>query len=143
MSAEPLWVALRSDWLSVETAAAVCSGKSHLISMRMAAFSSSYDEAIAAPRSYFVRRVVLVGRVSFCYFHPRCCQAIDVDDESGIQVSVATPTTLPRERMQSLRHAPHGLGPPARETNSHSTHSLQCHANSCTFSSHKQSIRFS
>ncbi len=42
MSVEPLWIALRSDWLS----------------MQMAAFSLSYDEVIAAPRCWFVRRVV-------------------------------------------------------------------------------------
>ncbi len=66
MSAEPLWIALRSDWLSVHTAAASCVDKSHSSAMRMAAFSSSYVEVKAAP----------------CY-----CQAICVDKESGIQVS--------------------------------------------------------
>ncbi len=59
-------------------------------------------------------------------------------------LSVVTPTTLlPRERMQSLRHAPHGLRLPARETIFHCTDSLQCHVNFCTFSSHEQSNRLS
>ncbi len=47
--AEPLWVLLRSDWLSVQMAAVACDGKNHSSVMRMAAFSSSYDEVIAAP----------------------------------------------------------------------------------------------
>ncbi len=58
VSAEPLWIALRSDWLSVQMAAAACDGRSPSSAMRMAAFSSSYDEVKAAPRCCFVRRVV-------------------------------------------------------------------------------------
>ncbi len=58
VSAEPLWTALRSDWLSVQMAAAASDGESHSSAMRMTAFSSPYDEVIAAPRCCFVRRVV-------------------------------------------------------------------------------------
>ncbi len=49
VSAEPLWIALRSDWLYVQMAVAACDGRSHSSDMRMAAFSSSYDEVKAAP----------------------------------------------------------------------------------------------
>ncbi len=49
VSAEPLWIALRSDWLSVQVAAVRCYDKSHSSAMRMTAFSSSYDGVIAAP----------------------------------------------------------------------------------------------
>ncbi len=45
--------ALDRDWLSVHMAAAWCDGKRH-----SNAFSSSYDEVIAAPRCCFVRRIV-------------------------------------------------------------------------------------
>ncbi len=46
-------------------AAAVCDGKSHSNAMRIFAFSSSYDEAIAAPCCCFIRRVVaLLGSPS-------------------------------------------------------------------------------
>ncbi len=58
MSAQPLRIALRSDWLSVQMAAAACDGRSHSSAMHMAAFSSSYDEVKAALRCCFVRRVV-------------------------------------------------------------------------------------
>ncbi len=68
VSAEPLWIAFRSDKQSVQMAAAACDGRSHSSAMRMAAFSSWYDEVKAAPRCCFVRRV---GRVSFCYHHSR------------------------------------------------------------------------
>ncbi len=57
VSAEPLWIALRSDWLSMQMAAPACDGESHSSAMRMAAFSSSYDEVVAAPRCCFERRV--------------------------------------------------------------------------------------
>ncbi len=50
VSGEPLWIALRSDWLSVQMAAAAWDGKRHSSAMRMAAFSS--------PRCCFVMRVV-------------------------------------------------------------------------------------
>ncbi len=49
VSAEPLWIALRSDWLSVQMDAAVYDGRSHSSAMRMATFSSSYDGVKAAP----------------------------------------------------------------------------------------------
>ncbi len=70
-------------------AAAAFDGRSHYSAMRMAAFSSSYDEVIAAPRCCFVRRVVgLAGSPSVTTIPtPRCCQTIGIDDESGIQVS--------------------------------------------------------
>ncbi len=58
VSAEPLWIALRSDWLSVQIAAAACDVRSHSSAMRMAAFSSSYDEVMAAPRCCVVKRIV-------------------------------------------------------------------------------------
>ncbi len=58
MSVEPLWISLRSDWLSVHMAAASCNGKSYSSAMLVAAFSSSHDEVIAAPRCCFVRKVV-------------------------------------------------------------------------------------
>ncbi len=45
-------------WLSVQMAAAASDGRSHSSAMRMAAFSSSYDEVKAAPCCCFVRRVV-------------------------------------------------------------------------------------
>ncbi len=62
VSAEPLWITLRSDWLSVQMAAAACDGRVQSSGLRMAAFSSLYDEVIAAPRCCFVRRgVVLAG----------------------------------------------------------------------------------
>ncbi len=41
VSAEPLWIALRSDWLSVQMVAAACDGRAHSSAMRMAAFSLS------------------------------------------------------------------------------------------------------
>ncbi len=49
----------------MQMAAAACDGKSPSSVMRMAAFSSLYDEVVAALRWCFVRRVV------------------GVDDESG------------------------------------------------------------
>ncbi len=55
VSTEPLWIAFKSDWLSVHMAATVCDGKSHSSAMRMAAFSSPYDEVIGAPHCCFVR----------------------------------------------------------------------------------------
>ncbi len=65
VSAEPLWIVLRSDWLPMQMAAAICNGKIHSSAMHMAAFSSSYDEEVAAPRCSFVKRVVgSVGSLS-------------------------------------------------------------------------------
>ncbi len=48
VSAEPLWIALRSDCLSVQMAAAARDSKIHSSAVAMAAFSSSFDEVIAA-----------------------------------------------------------------------------------------------
>ncbi len=62
VSAEPLWIALRSDWLSLYLAAASSDGRSHSSVMCIAAFSTSFDDVIAA--SWGESRV---GRVSFCY----------------------------------------------------------------------------
>ncbi len=42
------WIALRSDWLAVHMVATSCGSKSHSSAMRIVAFSSSYDEVIAA-----------------------------------------------------------------------------------------------
>ncbi len=54
-----------STELSVYMAAALCVGKSHSSAKRIAAFSSSYNEVIAAPRCCFVRRVVgMIGSPS-------------------------------------------------------------------------------
>ncbi len=65
VSVEPHWIASRNDWLSLQMAAAACDGKNHSSAMRMAAFSSSYNEVIAAPHCCVVMRVVgLVGSTS-------------------------------------------------------------------------------
>ncbi len=58
VSAEPLWVVLRSDCLSVHMVAASCDGKGHSGAMRIAVSFTLYDEVVAAPRCCFVRRVV-------------------------------------------------------------------------------------
>ncbi len=58
VSAEPLRIALRGDWMSVQMAAAAYAGTSHSGAMRMVAFSSSYNEVVVTPRCCFVRRVV-------------------------------------------------------------------------------------
>ncbi len=50
VSAEPLWIALRSDWLSVHMAAAACDSKIHSSALRMSAFSLSYDEVVPGCR---------------------------------------------------------------------------------------------
>ncbi len=62
MSAETLWVALRSDLLPVYMAAAPYDGKSHSSATRVVAFSTSYNEVIATGRYCFVRMAFgLVG----------------------------------------------------------------------------------
>ncbi len=76
MSAEPLWIAKISGWLSVHMIFGPC----HSGTMRMAALCLSYDEVITAPRCSSVRMLVVLVR------SPRCFRAIGVDDESGIQV---------------------------------------------------------
>ncbi len=49
VKAEPLWIALGGDLLSIHMAAASCNTKIHSSFMLTAAFSSSHGKVIAAP----------------------------------------------------------------------------------------------
>ncbi len=49
VKAEPLWIALGGDLLSIYMTAASCNTNIHSSVMLIAAFSSSYGEVIAAP----------------------------------------------------------------------------------------------
>ncbi len=51
MSAEPFWIAIKTDWLSIHMTIASCDGNNHSSAMRIATFSSSYDEVMPAVSS--------------------------------------------------------------------------------------------